>query len=358
MVNGSGKGWIGLDLGYRSIVIAQLERSGGSLRIAAASEMPRTFSSQVEPPTAGNYAEVSKQELATARLLAAGVTGRTAACVLPISVAELTHASLPPGEPREQYAMVANELGCSHCDPSRQFDYWPSAVSAGEKSSGLLDVNVIAVDERRAAAIAETVNAARFDCRVLDGLPHAVARAVQAASPNRFGRPLAAVHLAHDEALFVLSRDGVPVFTRQFRNAGMHRIVSQVSDSLGLLAEEAVHVLRNLGLPEVADGRRRGEQIQDVLAEIAAEPLGELAEELRRTLSYLATSGDDATPKSVCVLGEGAAVRNLAAHLAAKADVSVWNWSLPGTDQCETTSSLPPAVFAVASALSSLAWES
>lgn len=353
MAAGLGKGWIGFELGHRSIVIAQLQRSSTSLRISAACEMPRTCRSFLGLTGLDGYVDVSKPELETARLLVSGLVGKAAASVVPLSVTELTHTELPPADPHEHHAMVASELDFT--TPHR-FEFWPSDLPGGERSTGLLDVNVISIAESRAAAVAEALRAARFECRVLDSLPHAVARAVLMALPGHLGRSLAALYLGFDHAMFVVSRDGMPVFVRQFRNAGMHRMVARVGQSLGLLEEEAVHVLRELGLPDATDEVSRGDRIQDVLAEIVAEPLEETADELRRTLSYLSTARLGPILDGVCLLGDGAAIANFGRHLALKADTRLWDWNLPGADASVGAPHLPPALFAVASALSGLAW--
>lgn len=357
MTRDSGKGWIGLDMGHRSIAVAQLERTGAGMRIAASAEMPRTAGVSAGGLDDTGYHDVSKQELETVRLLAPGLKGRTAVCVLPMSVTELTHESLPPGEPAEQYAMITNELGDGE---QKQFDFWPSCLSNDGQTSSLVDVNVISIARARTNAVADQVTAARMDCRVLDGLPHAVARAVAMAVPDHFGRPAAGLHLAYDNALFVLSVDGIPAFARELRGGGFHRIVSLVRESLGLLDEEAVHVLREFGLPCPSPATwpgGRSEQVQDVIGEVAAKVLDGIVEELKRTLAYLASLDASNVPDSICLLGEGAAVRNLPAYLSAKADLSMWNWGLPGMERHSVSEPHHP-LLAVACALSSLAWES
>ena len=354
MTKRSGKGWIGLDMGHRSITVAQVERVGGEVRLVAAAEMPRaSFLSDVGSPNS-NYRDVGKQEIETAKLLAQGLSGRAAACVLPMSVTDLSHESLPPGEPSEQYAMIANALknGERH-----QFDFWPSDVTRNGQTSTLADINVIAISQARANRVAEQVAAARMDCRVLDGLPHAVARAVAMAVPEYAGASVGGLHLAYDNALFVLSRKGTPVFARQLRDGGIRQIVARVSESLGLLEDEAVHVLREFGLPATSPTEDGHEKIQDVVGEIVAEHLDGIADELKRTLSYLSSLGSRNAPDSICLLGEGAAIRNLPQCLSARIDSSIWSWNLPGTAQLRL-SEPPAALLAVATALSSLAWES
>lgn len=359
MVRRTSKGWIGLDFGHCGITIAQVQRSTEGLRIAASVEMPRTALAPAAA-SADTYRDVSGQELEAAKLLAPGLSGRAAACVLPMSVTELTHATLPPAEPAEQLAMVANELGDTFfTEPGQhQFDFWSSDLPGAGRSTAMMDVNVISVSGQRTTPVAQSLTKAGLDCRVLDGLPHAVARALAMASPHRIERPLAGTHLAHDGAVFVLAHHGVPVFTRHLRNGGIHRIITDLSESLGLLEAEAVRVLRDFGLPNPGVSDAEAEQIQEVVHEVVSEPVNEIADELQRTIAYLATIGSEIVPDDVCLLGEGAAIRNLANHLSQKTGVSVWPWKLPDAQLSHNNPGTPPAVLGVAAALSSLAWES
>ena len=361
MARGASRGWIGLDLGHRSITIAQVERSSNGVRIAASAQVPRVANPHAEEASPEAYHDVSKLELKAARMLVPGLSGRAAACVLPMSVTELTHVGVPPAEPAEQFAMVANELEETFAEArgKRQFDFWQSGLPRGEKSSALMDVNIISVPAWRTTPVAESFAGAGLDCRVLDGVPHAVARAVAMASPDHLERPLAGAHLAHDGAVFVLSRGGIPVFTRHLRNGGTHRIIAKVGESLGLVQHEAAHVLREFGLPHKGESDAADGQIQDVVAEVVSEPVNEIVEELRRTLAYLSTLGSEVVPDSVCLLGDGAAIRNLAPHLSEKTGVSVWNWDLPGAERDSSNCGRAcPALLALAAALSSIAWES
>jgi len=360
VVGRTAKGWIGLDFGHHAITIAQVQRSTEGVRIAASAEVPRTGMALAADASIDAYHDVSRHELQAAKMLVPGLSGRAAACVLPMSVTELTHASLPPAEPAEQLAMIANELGDTFSAGSgqRQFDFWPSDLPRGDKATALMDVNVISVSGQRTTPVAESLTGAGLDCRVLDGLPHAVARAVTMAAPNQIERPLAGVHLAHDSAVFVLARGGVPVFTRHLRNGGTHRIITNLSQSLGLLEVEAARVLREFGLPNVGVSDAEGGQIQEVVREVVSEPVNEIADELRRTLAYLASLGSEIVPDNVCLLGEGAAIRNMAPCLSEKTGVSVRPWSLPGARFSCHDPGTPQALLGVAAALSSLAWES
>ena len=360
MVGRTSKGWIGLDFGHRGITIAQVQRSTAGVRIAASAEIPRTGIPRAPEASAGTYHDVSRQELEAARMLVPGLSGRAAACVLPMSVTELTHATLPPAEPAEQLAMIANELGDTFSEGrgQRQFDFWHFDLPGDDKSTALMDVNVISVSARRTTPVTESLARAGLDCRVLDGLPHAVARAVTMAAPHQIERPLAGAHLAHDSAVFVLARGGAPVFTRHLRNGGTHRIITNLSESFGLLEAEAVRVLREFGLPNAGLSDAEGRQIQEVVCEVVSESVNEIAGELRRTLAYLATLGSEIVPDGVCLLGDGAAIRNLAPHLSEKTGVSVWPWDLPDAPLSCNNPGTPPALFGVAAALSSLAWES
>jgi actin-like ATPase involved in cell morphogenesis len=117
--------------------------------------------------------------------------------------------------------------------------------------------------------------------------------------------------------------------------------------------------LREFGLPDKGIPNARDGQIQDVIAEVVAETVNEIVDELRRTMSYLTTLGSESVPDGVCLLGDAAAIRNLAPHLSEKTGVAVCNWELPGVQRDSVNNGCScPALLGVAAALSSIAWES
>ena len=99
-----------------------------------------------------------------------------------------------------------------------------------------------------------------------------------------------------------------------------------------------------------------GDELQAVVAEVAALPLQAFADELNRTITLLQQQRRHLRPSRVVLFGGGEAVRNIGPFLTTKLELPVVPWSLP--DVLPTSARLPPLpVLGPAVALSALAWE-
>jgi Tfp pilus assembly PilM family ATPase len=98
-------------------------------------------------------------------------------------------------------------------------------------------------------------------------------------------------------------------------------------------------------------------EVQAALREVTAPRLGELAKELDRTISFVRTRYPSIVPQRLCLFGEGATVRNVAAHVAERIGLPVDVWRMPSS--AKATSRVPDKLaplLGAAVALSALAW--
>src|SRR5262249_31145428 len=86
-----------------------------------------------------------------------------------------------------------------------------------------------------------------------------------------------------------------------------------------------------------------------------AEPLSQFAAEVQRTLDFIDLRFRSLMPKKIILLGCGALVAQLPETLAAETGLCVQRWSLPVASGQPARAE--EALFGVAAALSSLAWE-
>src|SRR4029079_15284477 len=94
-----------------------------------------------------------------------------------------------------------------------------------------------------------------------------------------------------------------------------------------LSSEEAQKLLTDRGLPSQI--RDDTQELQEVIAEVAAQPLQVFAEELERTITFLRQQrGRALVPQKIVLFGGGAAIRNIGPYLTDKVDVAVAPWSL------------------------------
>ncbi len=358
---GHKRGWIGIEFGSRTLRAAQLERGRTGLRFAASARVPWIRPAGDEPGSSEADYPWSARDILSALSLRDDFRGRRAACVLPMSLVDLHALTLPPGDPFQRRAMVAHELSEIFAgeDGDRLFDYWEAEPGTSRSSANLPNVKVLSAPRRLVQRVARDVSRAKLTCEVMDGLPCVVARAVALAYGSAPKALVGAVDWGHASATFTAVHAGQSLYARNLRNSGAGRLVESVSQALGLSMDETAEVLETYGLPdpEVQDAVRR--EIQEVIAEVAATHLREMVEDLKKTISYLQMQYADISLERLCLLGEGATVRNVATHLSERLGLPVDTWHLPEpTGETGMAADNHPALFANSAALSALAWNS
>jgi Tfp pilus assembly PilM family ATPase len=193
----------------------------------------------------------------------------------------------------------------------------------------------------------------------MDGLPFTLARAVRLAYGRNGKTPIAAVNWGFTSGTFCVVSDGRPQFTRHLRSCGLGATIVSVSRALGLSEDAAMQLLTKHGLPNPKCQAGNGREIQEVIAEVAAQQLNEIADELKKTIAYLHKRSAAMLPQRLCLLGEGATMKNVPAFLSQKVGLPVEGWRLPhsGNGDC-VDSKNRSELLGTAVALSTLAWES
>jgi Tfp pilus assembly PilM family ATPase len=395
------KGWIGVDLGTSTVKLAQVERTGrtssgewswrlaharvirrdagGARREAGAESTPSGAGLPTTPNAAPGQETLAEHavldwwnQICGAQRLRDGFSGRRSACVLPAARVDLRAFNLPEGSEAERRAMIDNELeGLADEDAGRRvFDFWD--ILPPEQSK-LENVNVLSLPEHEAVAVVGSLARAGLCCRVIDGLPLAIARAVAMANGswcrvghhpqdgrgggrgtddeglhagNRHAPPatrhpapaVGALDWGAASATFSILWDGRPVFTRQFRDCGFAAMPAAVSQALGLSVGDAEQLLTTHGVwdpaqrdtrsgnPSTTDALR---DVQEVITDVTSGLLNEIVSQLNKTLSYPELHRSGLVPVKIWLLGGGATVRNLAGLLSTKIQRSVETWYLP-----------------------------
>lgn len=128
----------------------------------------------------------------------------------------------------------------------------------------------------------------------------------------------------------------------------MHGIRQQ----LKLSAAEAEAILTNYGVSATLHGTVKQTELQSLIMNLSANSTRDLVEEIHETLSFIKMQFPEQAPAHLCVMGGGAAIRNMDLLLQQQLGLPVRNWTLRGSP----SESVSP-VFATAAALSALAWE-
>ncbi len=357
MFAGRSKGWIGIDLGTRAIKLAQVERVGAQFRLASARVIRRG-------PAAGDngspdaavawWGDVCRRET-----LREGFSGRRAACVLSASETDLRAVHIPEGVEAERHAMIASELETIYTGnaAARVFDYWETHPQSSAGQSNLESVTVLSVAEDEAVDVATGLSRSGFHCEALDGLPLALARAVQLASAVPCETPIAALDWGSTSATFCIVRDGGAVFTRHLRDCGFAALPAAVAEALTLSVDDAEQLLATHGL---CDPTRRDDalfDVQEILSDISSEPLSTIVAQLDKTLAYPELHRSGLVPERIWLFGGGATVRNVSAVLSERIGLPVQAWTLPQSGAGEGIGPSPPLpLLGPAIALSAMAW--
>jgi len=353
-----GRGWIGVDLGPRTLALAQAERAGPGVRIAASAVVRHSGASGAPSDATPGQSPWNAQDVRAALSLHPGFSGRRAACLLPMRATELSVLTLPPGRDAERRAMTAQELSSAFAGDrqAREFDFWEPAAAATADGAARDNVNVLSVPRRVARRAVRSLSEAGLRCDVMDGLPFALARAVGAAYPEE-ASPVAAVDWGHASATFCVVSGGRPRFTRHLRTCAFGPLVECVRRALGLSEEEATRVLTDYGLPGPGDRDPMHREIQAAVREVTVAPLNELADELNRTLSFVRARYAAVEPRRVCLFGEGATMGNVAGHVSERVGLpaEVWRMDSSAGEPSNVPHELAPLLGA-AIALSLLAW--
>ncbi len=361
MVMWSGqKGWIGVDVGTRTIKLAQVERVRQGLRLVDAKVVQRHTpwtDGGEELPTSP---EPSHEEIGAALALGEGFVGRTSACVLPMGVHDVRAMHIPSGSESDRRAMIASELDAifESESQSREFGFWEINIPKTAGKQDLENVGVLSLPRPWAAQAAIDFSRTRLNCQLLDGLPLALARAVQmTTSPMAAGAPIAAVDLGFSSTTFCIVQDGRPQYTRRVPGCSLGQMIKSVRTTLDVTLDEAQYLLATQGLPDLQNPGGQDEDLRAVIAEAASDALNELVEQLGKTLAYFGAHRPSLSPDRIWLFGGGTTVRGVTPYLARAIPVPVDVWQLPRVRGSKNVDAgCPTSMLATAIALSALAW--
>jgi type IV pilus assembly protein PilM len=346
------RGWIGIDIGTAATKLAQLERVGNRIQLVG-SWIIEDYGGQ--PLTRESLASAGmlpfQSQLSEARAM---FRGRRAAATLPLAMTDVRVLELPAGSDDELRNMMHEELLTEMNERADLcFDYLPTQP-ADSAEGDMGTYSVFATPASIAACSAHSLRAAGVECEVLDSLPCALARAAHLCEPEASQTPLAALDFGYSSAMLVVARGGQLLFTRQLRNCGLSMLLKPLQDGLRLSAAEARQLLAHHSNTAASNSSPLAAIAKSAQGMIA-EPLAQVVAEVKRTLDFIDLQFRSIVPKKLIVLGGGAVVPALPAAIAEETGVPTRLWALPSSG--DQPARADEALFGVAAALSSLAWE-
>ena len=343
-------GWIGFDIGATSVKAAQVVRTEAGPRIRSAAIVPRT-----ERWSPGALAEdrpqSSADEIQSSASLCDRLAGADAATLLPVAMCDLVQIDAPSAK-RSGGAAAADLLRAVEAETHRPMrdrvvDSWPVALQPGK-------VNVVAAPRAWSDQISADVAAGGWNCRLIDALPWALARAASMAAGVEVGRPIAALDWGYGKGTICLVHNGAPVLVRSLKDCAYQNVLDAISTGLRLDERDAESLLQQHGL-DAAHGAEF--KSAGVIENLLEQPLNRLTVEIRRTLEYWRGVTRGQLPEIIYVFGGGGTLAGIGPRLARQLGVHVEPWQLP-TEVPAHAALLPPAcLLGAAVGMSAVAWE-
>jgi type IV pilus assembly protein PilM len=351
-------GWIGVDVGTRTVKLAQTARDGDGVRLyrAAVIQRPAAWDGEdglIEQPPITSSLEIR------AALECGGFAGRNAICTLPMNICQLRGMNVPAGSEQERRAMATHELTQEWSDSTTpmEFDFWELDAPNGEKTGDAFNVNIMAAPRLWVSQLWHDCRQTGLDCWAVDGTPLAMARAVGLVAGLDRRRPALAVDWGYSNTTLAIVCDDRPLYSRRIHNCAFGRVLEAVTRALDVTLDEAQHLADSQGLAAGAADADADAQIQSAISQAAGETLEELVSQLARTLQFAETQRRYLQPTCVWLMGGGASMRNVAAYLANALQIQVNVWHMPPDDEpIHCAADHRAAVFGTAAALSASAW--
>jgi Tfp pilus assembly PilM family ATPase len=341
-------GWIGIDAGGACVKTAQAVRRDGAFFIRAAAIVPRRERwtsetlAQAEPPS-------SADAMRAAASICGRLSGRAAAAVLPISLCETAQVEKNAVVRRAGDELAAIVEAETHQSlEGRLVASWPAVLQAGR-------VNVISAPVAWSDRLASDVAAGRWNCRALESLPWALARAAWMAEAPQPPATVAALDWGYARATLCLVHQGTPAIVRRLKDCGFGDFVSTIQKALRVNAHDAELLIERHGLAN-PDSERSAEA-PSAIYDALADRLDELERELRRTLGYWQSQTRGTRPERMYLFGAGASLAGVDRRLSATLELDVRTWSLPSERSAAETTLPPSHLLGPALAASALAWE-
>lgn len=374
MIATRSNGWIGVDIGTRTVKLAQVVCDQQGFRVVDAAIVPRR-----EPWSAENISPQrplsSRAEILTAKSIATRSIGHVAACCATTSLCSMASIPVDP----ETQTPDPEELTQTLVLPDNSQAIVDFCM-ASNPPRDMSDAIVFAISEPWSEQLATDVHGAGFRCQAIDAIPLALARATVVDSSTPRNRCVATIDLGYSSTTFVVARDGEPCFVRSMDRCRLRGFGDVLMKELDVDHGQAERLLMHVGISQTATvtapnastaPSAPGTSIEDdtktpttsgmptttvgSLKEILGPSLHDLVAEIKRTFMYLQTHQATRVPTEIKLVGGGACIPGIAEMLTETLGIPVSVWH-PSHDVAEVNETILP-LLAPAIAVSMLPWE-
>ncbi|OHB77359.1 MAG: hypothetical protein A2Z25_12855 [Planctomycetes bacterium RBG_16_55_9] len=297
---------IGIDVGARSIKVAQLSMSGGKSRIAALSLLPRTrIAEQVDTEEILKIKRVLKRQ---------GFVGEEIVLAAPEEGLLRGVFDVPPqvsGDPAAQIARM--ELSRIHNVAPDSFEMVRWDPPDAGKSKSATQTIAIGCPHEAADAFIDLFEGAGFHVRALDIRIAAAARACLGltVSPPALTSIL---DIGWDSTKLLLVCGRTVIYERPFRNKCLAKLRSKLGETFGITEEAADQVISAIGFTADGDVGELDQEFVDVIRRMLRKHFDMMLEELEASFDYANYQYPGEGAKRLLLIGGGAKISGLSQY--------------------------------------------
>lgn len=223
--------------------------------------------------------------------------------------------------------------------------------SANNRSTAVL--GTVSLNHGVSQRVADSLLNADWECRVLDSVPCALARASTLLPDYENGESILSIDIGYAQTVILLSVDGQPGMMRCLRNFGLRNLIETVAEAFQITMADALLLLMH-GENAEADSAERGSTGEQPLDAFLAPFVSNLYNEIDRTNYYIERSDGTLFPNRIVLSGAAMESRSITRTLLSDHEAALQLWRMP------TVQEMSPerlATYAISAGLSSIRWE-
>ncbi len=364
-------GWTGVEVSCHCLNMAQVRKVQDRWQLAAVWSVDHPVPYSVNADANPSNAEETFGWLSSEDILACGLSptvslldkldslfvGNACAATLNDGLIAYRELDLPTSDDTDSQSMVLSEVATEmECDLDDILtDCW--ALPQNRPRATTTSFGTVSLKRSTAMMLASDLLNAGFECQVLDAMPCAMARATYMALENSnlvIQPPTLAIDLGYQHATITLVDNGRPILTRTLRNSGLLQLLKQIAATFEVSLADAQtllfqsHSCRPLG-PD------RSHDFADPLQQKRNDYLMSLVSEIEKTTVYISRTCREFIPSQILLMGGGVRLPEVRQAIEQRVEMPTQFWSIDMSANLFGTKHA--GVYAIASALSALAWE-
>jgi type IV pilus assembly protein PilM len=302
---------IGIDIGSRTIKAAQLSVTDNGPALVALAMVPRhAIGTTIEREDILHLRHVLRRQ---------GFVGRNLVLAVPEEQLLRGHLDLPPGVDGAPAAQMARmELARIHQVDSQSFEmmHWGLPGAGNDSGQGQTSGQTVAVacPHQAADTLLDTVEACGLEVQALDVRTAAAARACQSLTPAPPALT-AILDLGWSSAKLMLVSGATVVYERLLKSK-LSALTETLTQRFHLEDQAAYRIIDTVGLCQESDLGDLDPVSLEAIQRFLTGHFGHLAEELHVPFTYAAHHYTQTGIQRLLLIGGGAGIPGLAAHLA------------------------------------------